>query len=84
MKQPDERAAFRIKSTQVRTLVRIAVVAGESEVFAVVSSAMLASNDVLDMIAEERLRVLRKAAVFAAMIGTFTDGLPEPLVHQAA
>jgi hypothetical protein len=47
-------------------------------------SAMLASNDVLDVIGEERLRVLRKAAVFAAMIGTFTDGLPEPLVHQAA
>jgi len=41
MKQPDERAAFRIKSTQVRSLVRIAVVAGESEVFAVASSAML-------------------------------------------
>jgi hypothetical protein len=44
MKQPDERAAFRIKSTQVRTLVRIEVVAGESEVFAVVSSAMLAAT----------------------------------------
>jgi hypothetical protein len=29
MKHPDERAAFRIKCTQVRTLVRIAVVAGE-------------------------------------------------------
>ena len=84
MKQPDERAAFRIKSTQVRSLVRIAVVAGESEVFAVVSSAMLASNYVLDVIGEERLSVLRKAAVFAAMIGTFTDGLPKPLVHQAA
>jgi hypothetical protein len=84
MKQPDERAAFRIKSTQVRTLVRIAVVAGESEVFAVVPSAMLSSNDVLDVIGEERLHALRKATVFAAMIGTFTGGLPEPLVHQAA
>ena len=63
---------------------RIAVVAGESQVFAVVSSAMLASNDVLDVIGEERLRVLRKVAVFAAMIRTFTDGLPKPLVHQAA
>jgi hypothetical protein len=39
--QPDERAAFRIKSTQVRSLARIAVVAGESEGFAVASSAML-------------------------------------------
>ena len=61
---------------------RIAVVASESEVFAVVSSAM--SNDVLEVIGEERLRALRKATVFAAMIGTFTDGLPESLVHQAA
>src|ERR1700730_2468329 len=37
---------------------------------------LLASDDVLDVIGEERLRVLWKAAVFAAMIGTFTDGLP--------
>ena len=58
MKQPDERAAFRVNSTQVRSLVRIAVVAGESEVFAVVCSAMLASDDVLDVIGEERLRAL--------------------------
>jgi hypothetical protein len=35
---------------------------------------VLASNDVLDVIGEERLRALRKATVFAAMIGTFTDG----------
>ena len=41
MKQPDERAAFRIKSTQFRSLARIAVVAGESDVFAVASSDML-------------------------------------------
>ena len=52
MKEPDERAAFRVKSAQVRSLVRIAVVAGESEVSAVVSSAMLASDDVLDVIAK--------------------------------
>jgi hypothetical protein len=50
--------------------------------FAVVCSALLASNDVLNVIGEERLRVFRK--VFAAMIGTFTDGLPKPLAHQAA
>jgi hypothetical protein len=45
---------------------------------------MLASDDVFDVIDEEWLCVLRKAPVFAAMIGTFTDGLPELLVHQAA
>src|SRR5271165_121571 len=84
MKQPDERAAFRVKSAQVRSLVCIAVVAGESEVSAVVSSAMLASDDVLDVIGEERLRILRQATVFAAITGPFADSLPEPLVHQAA
>jgi hypothetical protein len=41
VRQPDERAAFRIKSTQFRSLARIAVVAGESDVFAVASSDML-------------------------------------------
>jgi hypothetical protein len=84
MKQPDERAAFRVNCAQVWSLVRIAVVAGESEVFAVVFSAMLASYDVLDVIGEERLRVLWQGAVFAAITGSFVDSSPEPLVHQAA
>jgi len=84
MKQPDERAAFRVNSAQVWSLVRIAVVAGESEVSAVVCSPMLASDDVLDVIGEERLRVLWQGAVFAAITGSFADSLPEPLVHQAA
>ena len=63
---------------------RIAVVAGKSEVSAVVSSAMLRSDDVLDVKGEEWLHVLRQAAVFAAITGPFTDSLPEPLVRQAA
>jgi hypothetical protein len=50
MKQLDERAAFRVKSARVRSLVCIAVVAGDSEVSAIVSSAMLASDDVLNVI----------------------------------
>ena len=62
---------------------RIAVVAREGEVCNVVSPAMLTSDDVLDVIGEVRLRVLRKAAIFAAMTGPFTDKLPEPFVHQA-
>jgi hypothetical protein len=62
MKQPDEGAAFRIKSAQVWALVRIAVVTRESEVSAVVCSAMLASDDVLDVIGEVRLRLLWQGA----------------------
>ena len=40
------------------SLMCIAVVAGESEVSAVASSAMLASDDVLNVIGKERLRIL--------------------------
>jgi hypothetical protein len=36
---------------------------------------MLASDDVLDVIGEEWLGVLRQAAVFAAITGPFTDSL---------
>jgi hypothetical protein len=45
---------------------------------------MLASDDVLNVIGKERLRILRQATVFAAITGPFADSLPEPLVHQAA
>ena len=84
VKQPDKRAAFRIKPAQVRPLVYVTVVTGESEVSTVVASAMLTSDDMLDVIGEERLRVLRQAAVFAAMTSPLADKLPERLVHQAA
>ena len=43
---------------------------------------MLASDDVLDVIGEERLRILRQTAVFAAITCPFADSLPEPLVHS--
>jgi hypothetical protein len=39
IKQPDERTAFPVKSTQVRPIVGIAVVTGETQVSAFVSSA---------------------------------------------
>ena len=84
VKQPDKRAAFRVKAAQIRPLVHIAVVTGESEVSTVVASAMLTSDDMLDVICEERFRVLRQVAVFAAMTSPLADKLPERLVHQAA
>ena len=66
MKQPDECATSRVKPAQVRPLVGIAVVTGQSEISIGVTSAMLTSDDMLDVICEERLRVLRQVAVFAA------------------
>ena len=84
VKQPDKRATFRVKPAQVRPLMCIAALAAESQVCTVVTSAMLASHDVLDVIGEERLHVLRLAAVFAAMTSPLADKSPERLVHQAA
>jgi hypothetical protein len=84
MKQPDKCAAFRVKPAQVRPLVGIAVVTGQSEVSIVVTFATLTSDDMFDVISEERLGLLRHAAVFAAMTGPDADKLPEPLIHQAA
>ena len=45
---------------------------------------MLTSDDMLDVLGEERLHVLRQVAVFAAMTSPLADKLPERLVHQAA
>jgi hypothetical protein len=60
IKESDERSAFRVKSAEVRSFMCIAVVTGESEIFVVVTSAMLASDDVFDVIDEEWLCVLRR------------------------
>jgi len=69
MKQSDECAAFRVKPAQVRPLVGIAVVTGQSEVSIVVTSATLTSNDMLDVIGEERLGLLRHAGWLTASCG---------------
>ena len=84
MKQSDKCAAFGVKRAEIWPFMRVAVVTGESKVFTVVGAAVLASDDVLDVISEKRLCRLRQAAVFAAMAGPLKDTLPEPLVHQAA
>jgi hypothetical protein len=55
IKESDERSAFRVKSAEVRAFMCIAVVTGKSEIFVVVTSAVLASDDVFDVIGEEWL-----------------------------
>jgi hypothetical protein len=53
IKEPDERAAFRAKSAEVRSFVSVTVVTGESEISVVVTSAMPTSDDVFDVKGEE-------------------------------
>src|SRR5258708_13227735 len=81
VEQSDECAAFGVKGAEIGPLMCVAVITGESEVFTGVSSAMLASDDVLDVIGEKRLCCLRQATVFAATPGPLIDTLPEPPVH---
>src|SRR3977135_2861801 len=67
VKQPHQRPAFLVNPTQVGTFVQIAVVTCERKIFSVVSAAVPASYDVLDVVGKERLRLLRHSAVLAAM-----------------
>ncbi len=62
---------------------QIAVVTCEREIFTVVSAAVPASYDVLDVVSKE-LRLLRHSAVLAAMACPFADKLSEWLADQAA
>ena len=58
VKQPHERTTLRVKRAQVWPLMCIAMVAGQGKILGVVASAMLASNDVLDVVGKEGLRRL--------------------------
>jgi hypothetical protein len=84
IKQPHQRPAFLINPAQVRTLVQIAVVTREREIFTVVSAAVPAGYDVLDVVSKEGLRLLRHSAILAAMTCPFSDKLSEWLADQAA
>ena len=63
---------------------QIAVVTCEREIFTVVSAAVPASYDVLDVVSKEGLRLLRHSAVLAAMACPLPDKLSEWLADQAA
>lgn len=67
MEQRDDLARVRINSRQIRPLMPIAPVAGQSQVLKVIVAAMLPGNDVFDMKAEERLVRLVEVAILAAI-----------------
>jgi hypothetical protein len=60
------------------------MVAGQGKIFEVIASAMLAGDDVVDVVGKEGFCRLRQAAVFTTVGGPFADELPQPLIHQAA
>jgi hypothetical protein len=64
--------------------VEIAVVTREGEIFTVVSAAVPASYNVLDVVSKEGLGLLRHSAILAAMTCPFSDKLSEWPADQAA
>lgn len=49
MKKRGELTCFRIKTRQIRTFVKVAMMAGQGQVGEIIPATMLAGNDVLDV-----------------------------------
>jgi hypothetical protein len=68
VKQPHNFSVSRIASSDVRTLVPIAVQASQGEIFETGLTTMLLRDDVVDM-EWQRVTNRREPAVFAAIVG---------------
>ena len=77
VKQPCQSSSQRIQAGEVWPLVKIAATACDLGVLRGVFAAVRQSNDVLDV-----KGLLRNPAVFAAILGSIADKLPDSLVHQ--
>ena len=63
---------------------KIAVWAGQRQVFLPVEAAVLTGKNMLDVEAEIGLGVLGNPAVFTSVVGALADPIAHALVHQAA
>lgn len=73
---------LRVNTSQIRALVAVAVLAGEGQIGGIVSAAMLFGSDVLYMELRERGMLLKQPAVFAPIVGSLSDELPQSDIHQ--
>src|SRR5712692_6666480 len=81
MEEANKLARIRICSGDVRTLVAIAMQAGEGEVFKNSQPSMLTCNDVID-VKGQRINGRRKVAILTSVLGTKPD-LPDNIpVHE--
>ena len=80
MKQPDDLAGQRVNSAQVRPLVKIAAMAGESKIRKFVCSAVLPRYDMFDVMRKFAV-ALQKPAIFTATSSTFPNVSPGFRIH---
>ena len=66
----------RVDPGEVRTLMQIALRAGQGKILFIVRPAMLLRDDVLNLICDERLIGLAGAAIFAATARSLPNKLP--------
>jgi hypothetical protein len=74
---------FSINSGQVRALMKIAMIAGQSEIVGIVLSTMLTGNDVLDVKGEHRESGRRQVAILTTIAGALADQRSQSTVHLA-
>ena len=83
IEQRDLLAGVLIHRSQICALMRIAVMARPSKVLSVVSTAMLAGDNVLDVKAIEGIILLMDQAVFTSVAGAVTNELADGRIHVA-
>jgi hypothetical protein len=83
VEQANHLVRLRIDARDVRSLVSIAPIAAQTEIFGHGLPAMLASDDVVDRKGEEGVLFLVKAAIFAAIARSLTNERSQSRVHQA-
>jgi hypothetical protein len=76
-------SAFGVDSREIRSLVAIAVDAGESEVREIIAAHVLASTDMLEMVTSLRV-LLGEKAILASFPGSLPHEVAYLSVHQLA
>jgi hypothetical protein len=83
VKQPYEFASLGIDTRDVRTLVRIASIAAQTEIVGFRLPAVLERDDVVDGKREENVLILANEAVLAAIARPVSDEVSQSDIHQA-
>lgn len=84
MKEQGHATGRRINPRKVWTLVSIAKVAGQREVFRRITTTVLTRDNMLDVKPDTRSKPLRNAAILALLPGAAPDEVARGGIHQAA
>ena len=81
MKERNHLLRFRINCGKIRPLIQVAIIAGQRQIARFRWSAVLPSDNVLDVKTIMRLGVLMKAAILAIVLRAVPNERPQTVVH---